>query len=108
MNGAAIRSWSGEKEHLRTYVTGYLSSFLTYAESDGAVIPSLRIRSWSGENTVVVGGKYGRGRGKIRSWSGENTVVVGGKYGRGRGKFSARNAYRSSRQINGFLYLCSK
>src|SRR5438105_1563452 len=31
-------------------------------------------------NTVVVGGKYGRGRGKIRSWSGENTVVVGGNF----------------------------
>jgi len=47
-----------------------------------------------------------------RRWSGQslsaNTVVVGGNYGRGRGKFSARNAHSSTPHINCFLYLCSK
>jgi|SRR5260370_25720391 len=52
--------------------------------------------------------QYGRGRGKLRSRMGENTVVVGGNYGRGWGKFLARSTHRKSSQSGRPLYLCSK
>ena len=52
-------------------------------------------------HTVVVGGNYGRGRGKLRSWSGEITVVVGGN-------FPLETHTGAVSQIDRFLYLCSK